>query len=741
MKNWTRKCAIFLAVMSVYPVCGFAAGPESKATGVSGAKPAATEVRLLDETSGPLAQADPAKKDAAAPAGNSQVNVSDAGTVEIHVNEAPLVEVLRMLSLQSQKNIVASKDVRGSVTAHLYGVTMKEALDAILKPNGYGYREKGNFIYVYTQKELAEQEKAERTKSSAVFHLFYTPATNAVQMIKPVLSSEATIAFNAPGKEGLDDKSTGGFSHATEDTIVVTDYADNLERVRQVLKEIDRRPQQVLVEATIVSARLTEDNQFGIDFSIIGGVDFGSLGAAGIKTFGDAASGKVLNTSLTDHGFGAAGTGFTQNMPSNGLRIGIAGNNVAVFINALEAVTDTAVLANPKILTLNRQRGEVIVGKEDGYLTTTVTESTAVQTVEFLKSGTRLVFRPFIGDDGYIRMEVHPEDSDGSVVAGLPSKSTTEVTTNIMVKDGHTAVIGGLFRDSSISSRSQVPGLGNLPVIGALFRQQQDTTAREEIIILLTPHIVKDDRAFSEQSEALLKDMERLRVGVRKGMMPFGRERLAEASYDAAVNEMNKPNPDRSKALWELDCATNLNPTFLEAIKMKERLTGHELSSVDNSTTRGFLKRMIMADVEKHAEADACKPAILLSGPSRATASNDQNSSPAASTESAPASAAAQPSVAAAPTTQPANQASAAKPTTQPAVANSKPADPSELLDEDEEMDDSGVAEQPQEQVVPAQKPADGADNLKKSTVTEVPQDELPGTDDPEQQPEQQDEK
>src|SRR5690606_22423310 len=111
-----------------------------------------------------------------------------------------------------------------------------------------------------------------------------------------------------------------------------------------------------------------------------------------------------------------------------------------------------------------------LVGREDGYLTTTTTDTTTVQTVQFLRTGTRLVFRPYIGDDGYIRLEVHPEDSDGQVVAGLPSKTTTEVTTNVLVKDGHTVVIGGLFRESDSRTRSQVPGLGELPIVGALFR-------------------------------------------------------------------------------------------------------------------------------------------------------------------------------------------------------------------------------------------------------------------------------
>ena len=137
----------------------------------------------------PLADSVPATTGAVPGSGNgtsitaSQVSVSDAGTVEIHVNDANLIEVLRMLSLQSQRNIVASKEVSGTVTANLYGVTVREALDAILHANGYAYREKGNFIYVYTTKELIELEKESRQLTTQVFHLYYTPAANAVNMI------------------------------------------------------------------------------------------------------------------------------------------------------------------------------------------------------------------------------------------------------------------------------------------------------------------------------------------------------------------------------------------------------------------------------------------------------------------------------------------------------------------------------------------------------------------------------
>ncbi len=375
-------------------------------------------------------------------------------------------------------------------------------------------------------------------------------------------------------------KAPAATAHALEDLIVVKDYTENIENVRKLLKEIDRRPQQILVEATIVRAALSEDNALGIDFTVLGGVDFSTLTNAG-ATAGQALSGAILDNTkagtINDKGFAGASTGFTQGVGTGGLRVGVIRNNVGAFLSALETTGHTHVLANPKILALNKQKGEVIVGKKTGYLTTIVTESTAVQSVEFLETGTRLIFRPFIGDDGFIRMEVHPEDSDGGLVNNLPVKTTTEVTSNVMVKDGHTIVIGGLFRETNGVDRGQVPFLGDVPGIGPLFRRQHDQTSREEIIILLTVRIVKDEKQYKEASDEVLKDFERLRVGVRQGMMQIRRERLAESAYQRALNELKKPKPDSGKVLWELDCATNNNPLFSEALTLKMQLNGKQI--------------------------------------------------------------------------------------------------------------------------------------------------------------------
>src|SRR5688572_225621 len=212
MNKWRKTTSLlFLAAASVYPVQALAADAGSRARGNAGAAAVTTDVRLVEEAS-PTTQPSGEGESVTA----QQVNVSDLGTVEIHVSDASLAEVLKMLSLQSQKNIIASKDVRGTVTANLYNVTIKEALESILKSNGFDYREKGNFIYVYSAKELAEMEKAALVRKTEIFRLHYTTAANAATMIKPVLSEGAQVAFTTPAQAGIASSATdaGGNAHA-----------------------------------------------------------------------------------------------------------------------------------------------------------------------------------------------------------------------------------------------------------------------------------------------------------------------------------------------------------------------------------------------------------------------------------------------------------------------------------------------------------------------------------------------
>ena len=338
-----------------------------------------------------------------------------------------------MLGVRSQRNIVPSARVRGMVTVNLFDVTFDEALDAVLKANELVRSTEGAFIHVYTAKEFAVLQQQARQMISRKYKLNYMRPADVETLIGAFLS-EGSVVTLSPSEAG------GGAEGWTgANCLVVRDYPEVLDDVGALIADIDQRPPQVLVEATILAARVTDTDELGIDFNVLGGVNFEATGGV----VGTAPTGSVgLDGTET-----SASTGFAANVSDGGLSIGIVKNNIGVFIKALETITDTVTLGNPKVLTVNRQEGQVKVGGEQGYITSEVTATSTSQTVETLETGTILKFIPYVMDDGYIQMELHPEDSTGEVVLkgnfALPEKTTAEVSTNVLVRDGHTIVIGG----------------------------------------------------------------------------------------------------------------------------------------------------------------------------------------------------------------------------------------------------------------------------------------------------------
>ena len=175
--------------------------------------------------------------------------------------------------------------------------------------------------------------------------------------------------------------------------------------------------------------------------------------------------------------------------PVNGLKYGFVNNRVTGFIQALETIGEVNVLASPRVLVLNKQRAEIQLGQRLGYATVTQNLTSTVQQIQFLNTGTLLRFRPFISNDGMIRLEVHPEKSTGVVANNLPSSNTSEVTTNVMVPDGATLVIGGLVENDDDSEQQGVLGLSRLPVVGPFFRAKQQASTKTELVVMLTPRI------------------------------------------------------------------------------------------------------------------------------------------------------------------------------------------------------------------------------------------------------------
>jgi type IV pilus assembly protein PilQ len=556
---------------------------------------------------GQTAPADPAIP----AAGKDVVNVDDYGTVDIAVQDTDLAQVLQMLAIHSKKNIITSKNVSATVTANLYQVTFREALDAILHVNGFDWVEEGNFIYVYTIEELREREITMRQRESRIFILDHLSSVDASEFIQPLLSDVGQASARGEVEPGMkpDVTDAGADSYAFTSVLVVNDYTENLTAIAALLQELDTPPQQVLVEATVLQASVDETNAFGVDFSVIGSLNFADL-TNPLSAVTNLLEGNEDGPDVkadAEQGFqpgdnsAAAGSSTVGNTAGpGGLKVGVISDDISVFLRVLDQVSDNTVLARPRIMALNRQRAEVLVGARVGYLSTTATETTTTQTVEFLDTGIQLIFRPFISKDGTIRMELKPSvsearlrnvtDSNGALVT-IPDELTNELTTNVRVRDGETLVLGGLFKENIRKERRQVPFLGDVPVLGAAFKGQDDTISRSEIIFLITPTVIKDDLLW-KAGQAGLDMVETARVGMRGGLLPWSQESVtANHNQDAskAIAE-----GDTKKALYHLDTSLSLNPNQPEIIRLRDDLSRQEPSRVHE---RSLMQRLLDKEV------------------------------------------------------------------------------------------------------------------------------------------------
>ena len=521
-----------------------------------------------------------------------EVVMDEFGTVDLVVNETEVTQVLEMLAIQSRKNIIASNNVTGTVSANLYDVTFGEALDAVLRVNGFGYIEEGNFVYVYTIEELDSIEKARRKTESRIYELQYLSAADANEFVTPLLSDEGKAAFRGDIVKGFQPslKDGGGDSYAWSSKLVINDYPENLEIISLLLVDLDTPPAQVVVEATIVQTRVTEDNEFGVDFTALSNIQIGGIAGGPLAAAQDVIAGTFGNTNIEGVSSGVGDTG--NPTFSGGLKAGVIKDHVGAFLKVLDQVVDTTVMARPRITCLNRQRAEVLVGTRIGYLSSVQTDTSTTQTVEFLDTGVQLVFRPFISPDGMIRLELHPNVSSATLRTdggqSVPDEITQQIMTNVRCRDGETIILGGLFREVTIVGRNQVPFLGDIPIIGQAFRGQNDREEKEEIIFLLTPSIIPDERLW-EAGRDSLEIVNSVRVGARAGLLPFSKEQIT-ANYNRDALDAYRMG-DLDNALYWSNLSLRNTTEQPEMIRLRERITNEKESVWERDLLRSLLQR------------------------------------------------------------------------------------------------------------------------------------------------------
>lgn len=497
---------------------------------------------------------------------NDHATGDDDEKFSLQVHDAELTQVLDMLAQLAGVNILPSSDVQGRVSLNLQDVTVDRALEAILKSRGFVHEREQDFIYVRTAAEVAALKLQNRKLITKIYQPNYINAAELNKLITPILTKAiGQSSVTSPAQVGIakTPENAGGDGLAQRDALLVQDYPEVIAEVDKIIIEMDVPPLQVIIEAKILKVRLSDGLEFGVNFAMLNSNQTQQVLSG---------NGQALNST----------TGFPEN-PSlvppagdfiantAGLKYGFIAGDISGFIKALENIADTSLVASPQIRVLNKQKAEMIIGDRISYKTLAFNGTQTVENVQFLDSGTRLIFRPFISPDGLVRLEVHPERSSAVInkETGLPNQATTEVTTNIMARDGTTVVLGGLIDEEVTESIDRVPILGAVPLIGAAFRNKTERTERNELIVLITPRIVTEPES-SVEGECLKVETENRAANFRDNLTAVNRQNLTRGHYERAQAYYEQGN--LLKARQQIDAALYQNKADLDSLRLKGQI-------------------------------------------------------------------------------------------------------------------------------------------------------------------------
>lgn len=415
--------------------------------------------------------------------------------ISLDFQEAELKNVLRLIAEVSGHNLVLSPDVKGSVTVKMLNVPWDQALDLILKINNLGQVREDNIIRVMTATALANEEKLVLAKKEAS-----VKAEDTFSRIVPVNYAKAKDLVD-PLKKSLSTRGEITVDERTN-TLIIKDVSKNLDDVQALIKTLDRQTPQVMIEARIVEANSDFSRELGIqwgtDFNRTSGDTRWRIGAAGTK----ASSSATTSTPLTN-GIGVMGSGMAVNLPAavglgsgGALGIGLTkltagGSTISLDLNlsAMESAGKGKVISSPKVLALDNKEATIKQGTSIPY----ETSSASGPVTQWIDAVLELTVTPHVSPDNSIIMKIKAsKNAPGAVLSagGQPSIEKNETITEILLKDGETAVIGGIYTITKSDSESGVPFLSKVPVLGWLFKKEKVIDKKTELLIFLQPKII-----------------------------------------------------------------------------------------------------------------------------------------------------------------------------------------------------------------------------------------------------------
>jgi len=412
--------------------------------------------------------------------------------LSLNFQDIEVRSVLQLIADFTGLNLVASDTVGGSITLRLQNVPWDQALDLILKTKGLDKRQIGNVLLVAPADEIAAREKLELETSKQIAEL----APVRLDIIQVNYAKAADVVALIQADEEL--ISSRGFvsSDARTNTISVRETADKLEEIRRLVTTWDVPVRQVSIEARIVRAQTNVAEDIGVRW-----------GGAAYNVDGDdvVTIGGSLGT-LQEARDAAGGGSNTISFPGAlGVDLGVSGEGASSFaigwgsddflvdleLSALESDGRAEVVSQPRVVTADRQTASIKSGEEIPYQKAASSGATSISFKEAVLS---LEVTPQITPDDKIIMDlVVNQDSRGEVTAGIPSINTNEVMTQVLVANGETVVLGGIFQSEVATQTTKTPFLGDIPYLGRLFKRTEHINERSELLIFITPKIIKND--------------------------------------------------------------------------------------------------------------------------------------------------------------------------------------------------------------------------------------------------------
>jgi len=402
--------------------------------------------------------------------------------VFIDVNNLPIDTVIRQLAEQADLDFIKSPKVTGNVTVTLTDVPLEEALNNILAVHGCTYVLTENIMRIITSAEMVEKVEPILTKT---FEIVYVDVTQVVDALDKFKSSQGSVSC------------IKGTSH-----IIVSDTESKIREITALLDKIDRITPQILVEARIYDITSRDKLDLGVEWD---------AGRATTFTAGEPTAGKMDPFIAGDFD---GGTNKTAATTLGILRFGLLNESLDldVQLRAEQEITEAKLLANPRILVLDNETALFDIVTEHPYVERTISAGQITETVKFKNVGVKLEVTPHVTRDGMLRLHIQPEfnvfvERVTLSTTDVPVVDTRKVDTIALVRDGQTVALGGLRKKDVSKEIKKIPLLGDIPLLGALFRFEGEDTSTTELIVFITPRIITQPVLSLDEQQALEETM------------------------------------------------------------------------------------------------------------------------------------------------------------------------------------------------------------------------------------------